>query len=88
MSNATIPVSVLNIVVCTAIIIGCIYAMYRLIKKYRSVNLIKDSQGKVVGSKKTGSIVKTIFLIFFLIVIMIFAVFIGTLHIFNIILIS
>ena len=88
MSNANIPVSVLNIVVCTAIIIGCIYAMCQLIKKYRSVKPIKDSQGKVVGSKKTGSIVKTIFLIFFLIVIMIFAGFIGTLYIFNIILIS
>ena len=88
MSNATIPFSVLNIVVWTAIILGCIYAMCQLIKKYRSVKPIKDSQGKVVGSKKTGSIVKTIFLIFFLIVIMIFAGFIGTLYIFNIILIS
>lgn len=88
MSNVTIPVSVLNIVVCTAIIIGCIYAMYRLIKKCRSVKMIKNSQGEIVGSKKTGSIVKTIFFIFFLIAIMIFAGIIGISHIFNIILIS
>lgn len=88
MSNATIPVSVLNIVVCTAIIIGCIYAMYRLIKKCRSVKTIKNSQGEIVGFKKTGSIVKTIFFIFFLIAIMIFAGFIGISHIYDIILIS
>ena len=66
MSNETIPVSVLNIVVCAAIIIGCIYAIYQLIKKYRSVKLIKNSQGEVVGSKKTESIVKTIFFILFI----------------------
>lgn len=88
MSSVTIPVSVLNIVVCTAIIIGCIYAMYRLIKKCRSVKTIKNSQGEIVGSKKTGSIVKTIFFIFFLIAIMIFAGFIGISHIYDIILIS
>lgn len=88
MSNATIPVSVLNIVVCIAIIIGCIYAMYRLIKKCQSVKTIKNSQGELVGFKKTGSIVKTILFIFFLIVIMIFAGIIGISHIFNIILIS
>ena len=88
MSDVTIPVSVLNIVVCTAIIIGCIYAMCQLIKKYLSIKPIKNSQGKVIGSKKTGSIVKTIFLIFFLIVIMLFVGIIGTSHIFNIILIS
>ena len=88
MSDATIPVSVLNIVVCTAIIIGCIYAICQLIKKYRSVKPIKNSQGEIIGSNKTGSIVKTIFLIFFLIAIMIFVGIIGILHIFNIILIS
>ena len=88
MSNATITVSVLNIVVCTAIIIGCIYAICQLIKKYRSVKPIKNSKGEIVGSNKSGSIVKTIFLIFFLIGIMIFVGIIGLLHIFNIILIS
>lgn len=88
MSNTTIPVSVLNIVVCTAIIVGCIYAMYRLIKNCRSVKPIKDSQGKVVGSKKGGPILKTIFFIIFLTAIIIFAGFIGIMHIFNIILIS
>lgn len=88
MSNTTISVSVLNIVVCTAILIGCIYAMYRLIKNCRSVKMIKNPQGEVVGSKKNGSIVKTIFLIIFLIAIMLFAAFIGILHIFNIITIS
>ena len=36
MFNVTIPISVLNIVVCTAIIVGCIYAMYRIIKKCKS----------------------------------------------------
>ena len=88
MTEATISVSVLNITVCVVIIIGCVYAMYQLIKKYQSVKQIKNSQGEIIGSKKTGSIVKTIFLIFFLIGIMIFVGIIGLLHIFNIILIS
>lgn len=88
MSNATIPISVLDIVVCAAIIVGCIYAMYQLIKKCRSVKVIKNSQGEVVGSKKTGSIVKTMLFIFFLVIIMLIAGFIGAMHIFNIILIS
>lgn len=88
MSSTTIHVSVLNIVVCAAIITGCIYAMYQLIKKCRSVRLIKNSQGEVVGSKKCGSIVKTMFFVFFLVVIMLFAGFVGAMHIFNIILIS
>jgi hypothetical protein len=59
-----------------------------LIKKCRSVKTIKNSQGEIVGSKKTGSIMKNIFFIFFLIAIMIFAGFIGISHIFDIILIS
>lgn len=88
MTNASIHVSVLNIVVCAAIIVGCIYAMYQLIKKCRSAKLIKNSQGEVIGSKKSGSIVKTIFFILLLIVIMLFAGFIGTMHVFDIILIS
>jgi len=88
MSNATIPVSVLNIVVCAAIIVGCIYATYQLIKKCRNVKEIRNSQGEVVGSKKTGSIVKTMFFVFFLVVIMLLAGFIGAMHIFNINLIS
>jgi hypothetical protein len=88
MSNATIPISVLDIVVCAAIIVGCIYAVYQLIKKCRSVKVIKNSQGEVVGSKKSGSIVKTMFFIFFLVIIMLIAGFIGAMHIFNIILIS
>ena len=56
MTEATISVSVLNITVCVVIIIGCVYAMYQLIKKYQSVKQIKNSQGEVIGSKNTGSI--------------------------------
>ena len=88
MTEATISVSVLNITVCVVIIIGCVYAMYQLIKKYQSVKQIKNSQGEVIGSKKTNSIVKTMFLVFFLVIIILFAGYIGTMHIFNIILIS
>ena len=88
MSDATIPVSVLNIVVCAVIIIGCIYAICQLIKKYRSVKPIKNSQGEIIGSNKTCSIVKTMILVFFLVVIILFAGYIGTMHIFIIILIS
>lgn len=88
MTEATISVSVLNITVCVVIIIGCVYAMYQLIKKYQSVKQIKNSQGEVIGSKKTCSIVKTMILVFFLVVIILFAGYIGIMHIFNIILIS
>lgn len=88
MFNVTITVSVLNIVVCAAIIVGCIYAMYRIIKKCKSTKTIKNSQGEVVGFKKTGSKVKTIILIFILFTIIIFADIIGVSHIFNIIFIS
>lgn len=88
MTEATISVSVLNITVCVVIIIGCVCAMYQLIKKYQSVKQIKNSQGEVIGSKKCGSIVKTMFFVFFLVVIMLLAGFIGAMHIFNIILIS
>lgn len=88
MTEATISVSVLNITVCVVIIIGCVYAMYQLIKKYQSVKQIKNSQGEIIGSKKTGSIVKTMFLVFFLVIIILFAGYIGAMHIFNIILIS
>ena len=88
MTEATISVSVLNITVCVVIIIGCVYAMYQLIKKYQSVKQIKNPQGEIIGSKKTCSIVKTMFLVFFLVVIILFAGYIGTMHIFNIILIS
>lgn len=88
MTEATISVSVLNITVCVVIIIGCVYAMYQLIKKYQSVKQIKNSQGEIIGSKKTSSIVKTMFLVFFLVIIILFAGYIGAMHIFNIILIS
>ena len=53
MTEATISVSVLNITVCVVIIIGCVYAMYQLIKKYQSVKQIKNPQGEIIGSKKT-----------------------------------
>ena len=87
MTEATISVSVLNITVCVVIIIGCVYAMYQLIKKYQSVKQIKNPQGEIIGSKKTCSIVKTMILVFFLVIIILFAGYIGAMHIFNIILI-
>ena len=88
MTDVSISVSVLNIVVCSAIIVGCIYVICRLIKKCRSLKQIKNSQGKFIGYKKSGSKLKTLFFVLFLITIIIFAGFIGTMHIFNIILIS
>ena len=84
----TISVSILNIVVSAAIIVGCIYAMYRLIKKCKTTEEIKDSQNHVIGYKKKGSILITIFFMLFLICILAFASFIVIMHIFNIILIS
>lgn len=83
-----VSISVLNIIVCTTIILGCVYAMYRLIKKCREPIKIKDSQNQLIGYKKRGLKLTTIFLVILLTAICILMLVITISHIFNIILIS
>jgi len=83
----TINVSILNIIVCTIILIGSIYAICRIIKQLRTTIKIKDSSGNIIGQKKR-SVILAIFLCLFLLVIIIFSGFMLTVHVFNIILIS
>lgn len=86
--TTAISVSILSIINNTIIIIGCICLMYRIIKKCKTVEKIKDSQNRVIGYKKKGSILITIFLIVLLSCILTIALFNAILNIFDIILIS
>ncbi len=83
----TISISILNIVVCAAILVGSIYAIYRSIKQLHTAIKIKDPSGNIIGLKKR-SVILTVFLCAFLFAIIIFSGFMLVIHVFNIILIS